>query len=188
LKQPEHLILASSSPRRQAILKEAGIIFLVQTQNTEESYPPSLPPAAIPEFLAIKKARPFLNNLNTEVVITADTIVKVDDKVIGKPADAKDAFQMLKSLSGRKHEVITGVAVTSKNTQLVFSDLTEVFFKTLKNSEIEYYIDKYKPFDKAGAYGIQEWIGYVGIEKINGSFYNVMGLPIHKLVDALKKI
>lgn len=181
------LILASGSPRRQQILKEAGIIFFIKTKPTPEDYPANLTPEEIPEFLARKKAFPFLGEISEEIVISADTVVILDGEVIGKPADFDDAFQMLKKLSGKKHRVTTGVCIASKEKQISFSDHTDVYFKVLSDDDINYYLNNYKPYDKAGAYGIQEWIGYIGIEKINGSFYNVMGLPVHLVIDHLKE-
>ena len=186
MKQPENLILASGSPRRQTILKEAGINFSVVVKNTPEDFSPEIPVKEVPAFLAAKKALPFLPELKDEVVLTADTVVIIDNIILGKPENYDHAFQMLRSLSGRMHQVVTGVCVLSRDRKEVFSDLSEVYFKSISDEDIHYYLKTFKPFDKAGAYGIQEWIGYVAIERINGSFYNVMGLPVHKVVEVLK--
>jgi septum formation protein len=180
------LILASGSPRRKQILEEAGISFDVKNKNTPEEYSPLLPAEDVPVFLARLKAEAFRSEIKDEIVITADTIVLKDHKILGKPADAKEAFSMLRSLSGIKHSVITGVCLFSLKKEVVFSDMTEVYFSHLEDKQIQYYIDNFKPFDKAGGYGIQEWIGMVGIEKISGSYFNVVGLPIHKLYKELK--
>jgi len=180
------LILASGSPRRKQILEEAGISFVVHNKNTPEEYPTHLPPEDVPVYLARLKAEAFRSEITDEIVITADTIVLNDHTILGKPVDAKEAFNMLRSLSGKKHRVITGVCLFSLKKEVVFSDTTEVYFSHLEDKQIQYYIDNYKPFDKAGGYGIQEWIGLVGIEKITGSYFNVVGLPIHKLYQELK--
>jgi septum formation protein len=181
------LILASNSPRRKQILEEAGISFRVQTKDIPEIYPESLDCIEVPSYLAALKAKAF-SDLNDQTIITADTIVLLDGKILGKPSGRDDAFAMLRSLSGKKHEVITGVCILNKNTELIFSDTTDVYFKSLSDEQINYYLDHFKPYDKAGAYGIQEWIGMVGVEKISGSYFNVMGLPIHKVYAELKKL
>ncbi|MEG1950633.1 MAG: Maf family nucleotide pyrophosphatase [Odoribacter sp.] len=181
------IILASASPRRHQLMEEAGFKFEVRLKHTEEIYPKELQTEKIPEYLAYLKAKAFENELKAdELLITADTIVCLGTKTLGKPAHREDAIEMLHQLSGHKHTVVTGVCLTTVRQQKSFSALTDVYFKNLTNEEIIYYIDHYKPFDKAGAYGIQEWIGYIGIERIDGSFYNVMGLPIQKLYEALK--
>ncbi|QIA08897.1 Maf-like protein [Draconibacterium halophilum] len=181
-------ILASKSPRRQELLKSLGIDFEVQTKDVDESYPNHLPPDKIPVYLAEKKAKAFTNGLNNnDLLITADTIVVLNDHVLEKPVDYDHAFQMLSALSGRIHEVITGVCLSSTKKSVVFSSLTNVQFKKLTNAEIDYYINTFKPYDKAGAYGIQEWIGSIGISHIEGSFYNVMGLPLQKLYEEFQK-
>ena len=183
------LILASASPRRQELLKEAGFTFEVRLKNIEESYPEELKGEEVAEYLASLKAKAFEQEINAdELIITADTVVRLEDKVLGKPKDREDAINILKLLSGKKHIVTTGVCLHSIAATESFSVHTEVYFKELSTEEIEYYVDNYKPYDKAGAYGIQEWIGYVGIEKINGSFYNVMGLPIQKLYERIREI
>ena len=183
------LILASASPRRQQLMKDAGFTFEVWLKNVEEKYPQELHWENVPEYLAKVKASAFREELKAdEVLITADTVVCIHDRILGKPADRKEAISMLQELSGNRHLVVTGVSVTTRTEQLSFSSRTDVFFKRLSNEEIEFYVDTYKPFDKAGAYGIQEWIGYIGIERIEGSFYNVMGLPIQKLYETLRKL
>ena len=183
------LILASASPRRQQLMKDAGFTFEVRWKNVEEKYPQELHWENVPEYLSKVKASAFREELKAdEVLITADTVVCIHDRILGKPADRKEAISMLQELSGNRHLVVTGVSVTTRTEQLSFSSRTDVFFKRLSNEEIEFYVDTYKPFDKAGAYGIQEWIGYIGIERIEGSFYNVMGLPIQKLYETLRKL
>lgn len=183
------LILASASPRRQQLMKDAGFTFEVWLKNVEEKYPQELHWENVPEYLSKVKASAFREELKAdEVLITADTVVCIHDRILGKPADRKEAISMLQELSGNRHLVVTGVSVTTRTEQLSFSSRTDVFFKHLSNEEIEFYVDTYKPFDKAGAYGIQEWIGYIGIERIEGSFYNVMGLPIQKLYETLRKL
>lgn len=183
------LILASASPRRQQLMKDAGFTFEVRLKNVEEKYPQELHWENVPEYLSKVKASAFREELKAdEVLITADTVVCIQDRILGKPADRKEAISMLQELSGNRHLVVTGVSVTTRTEQLSFSSRTDVFFKRLSNEEIEFYVDTYKPFDKAGAYGIQEWIGYIGIERIEGSFYNVMGLPIQKLYETLRKL
>jgi len=182
------LILASQSPRRHQMLKELGLDFKIQTKDVEEVYPDHLKGEEIPVYLAKLKAEAFVLDLNEkELVITADTIVCVDDMVLGKPKDREDAVNMLKTLSGRSHQVISGVCLKSKEKEASFSTTTHVHFKELSLEEIDYYIDNYKPFDKAGAYGIQEWIGFVGIDGIEGSYFNVVGLPIQRLYQELSK-
>ena len=183
------LILASASPRRQQLMKDAGFTFEVRLKNVEEKYPQELHWENVPEYLSKVKASAFREELKAdEVLITADTVVCIHDRILGKPADRKEAISMLQELSGNRHLVVTGVSVTTRTEQLSFPSRTDVFFKRLSNEEIEFYVDTYKPFDKAGAYGIQEWIGYIGIERIEGSFYNVMGLPIQKLYETLRKL
>lgn len=183
------LILASASPRRQQLMKDAGFTFEIRLKDIEETYPRELALEKVPEYLSRVKAEAFRGELKPdEVLVTADTVVCIHDKILGKPADRADAIRMLQELSGNRHLVITGVSVTTRTEQHSFSALTNVFFKILSIEEIEFYVDTYKPFDKAGAYGIQEWIGYIGIERIEGSFYNVMGLPVQKLYETLRKL
>ena len=183
------IILGSQSPRRQYLLKELGIKFDVKLkQMVEEVYPEDLTKEEIPLYLARIKAEAFDDELSENIiVITADTIVWKDGQVLQKPKDEKEAFDILKSLSGTVHQVYTGVCIRSVNQKSTFSSRTDVYFKDLTDKEIWYYIDKYEPFDKAGSYGIQEWLGYIGVEKIDGSFFNVMGLPVQKLYVELKK-
>ena len=182
------LILASQSPRRHQMLKELGLDFKIQTKDVEEVYPDHLKGEEIPVYLAKLKAEAFVLNMNEkELVITADTIVCVDDIVLGKPKNRDEAVGMLQMLSGRSHQVISGVCLKSKEKEVSFSTTTHVHFKELSLEEIDYYIDNYKPFDKAGAYGIQEWIGFVGIDGIEGSYFNVVGLPIQRLYQELSK-
>lgn len=179
------LILASNSPRRQELLRDAGFDFKVKTRQVDENYPSDLPSGEVASFLALKKAQAYQHDLNDEVLITADTVVNLKGTIMGKPVDHQMAEEMLQALSGNEHEVTTGVCIATKNSEIVFSDTTKVFFRPLTAEEITYYIDNFQPFDKAGAYGIQEWIGMVGITKIEGSYFNVVGLPVHKVYDAL---
>ncbi len=182
------IILASNSPRRRQILKDAGFDYTTKVKDTPEDFPADMPVKEIPLMLAKRKAHAFKNELQeNELIITADTVVVIDNKVLNKPADQQEALSMLRMLSGRMHEVITGVCLLSKEKEISFSDLTQVYFLPLSEEDIEYYIENFKPFDKAGSYGIQEYIGYIGIEKISGSYFNVMGLPIHRLVQELRK-
>jgi septum formation protein len=175
-------ILASKSPRRQELLRELGINFSVEISDVDESYPESLYREEIPVFLAELKAKPFSGKLTeNDLLITADTIVWLKGEVFGKPTDKREAIEILQKLSDNEHQVISGVCLTSAKKQKSFFSVSNVRFKILSESEINFYIDEYKPYDKAGAYGIQEWIGYIGITHIEGSFYNVMGLPIQQL-------
>jgi septum formation protein len=185
-----HIILASGSPRRQYLLKEIGINFDVVVREVEEVWPSQLKREEIPCFLCELKASAFdISDLKKDtILITADTVVLLDGNVVGKPKDYRDAVEILTKLSGKKHEVITGVCLKTIEKQVVFYVESEVWFRNFEQPEIEWYITHYKPFDKAGAYGVQEWIGYVGIEKINGSFYNVMGLPTQRLYLELLKL
>ena len=187
--QDYHILLGSNSPRRRELLAGLDLNFEVKViPGLEEHYPPTLQPEEIPVFLARQKAEAYIPTLSDKtLLITADTIVWNQNKVIGKPKDRKDAIQMLQSLSGHEHHVVTGVCLTTTKKQKAFSVVSTVKFAALTDEEISYYVDKYRPFDKAGAYGIQEWIGYIGVESINGSFYNVMGLPIRKVYEALKR-
>ena len=182
------IILGSNSPRRRELLAGLDLSFDVHViPGLEENYPDSLQPQEIPVFLSKQKAEAYLSTLEDQVLlITADTIVWNETEVIGKPKDREDAIRMLRSLSGHEHQVVTGVCLTTTKKQETFSVVSSVRFASLTDEEIIYYVDKYKPFDKAGAYGIQEWIGYVGVESISGSFYNVMGLPVQRLYQELK--
>jgi septum formation protein len=182
-----HIILASQSPRRQELLRGLNISFEVKVIEVEETYPKGLVGVDIPMYLSEKKANAF-NGLMDEntMMITADTIVWHEGKVFGKPTDRKNATAMLKALSGKTHQVITGVCISTLQKRKVFSVISEVRFASLNSSEIDYYLDNYQPYDKAGSYGVQEWIGFVGVEFIEGSYFNVMGLPIQRLYNELK--
>ena len=182
------IILASKSPRRQQLLKELGLDFTVKIkENIKENYPSHLQKEEISIFLANLKAKAFVENLKAkELIITADTIVCLKDEVLGKPKNKEESVKMLFQLSNKTHEVITGVCVLSKEKKKVFFSKTKVFFKKLSLEEINFYVDNFQPFDKAGAYGIQEWIGLSAIEKIEGSYFNVVGLPVQKLYECLK--
>jgi septum formation protein len=187
-KLPWNIILASKSPRRQNLLKELGFDFEIKTKDIEEVYPLDLKKEAVAIFLSELKASAFKKELKEkDLVLTSDTIVCLDNEIIGKPKNQVDAKKMLGKLSGNKHEVITAVTLSSVEKMHTFYGVTEVFFKSLTQEEINYYIEKYQPFDKAGSYGIQEWIGYIGIEKINGSYFNVMGLPVKQVYDEILK-
>ena len=183
------LILASQSPRRRKLLGDAGIEFeLAPRYECEECYPAELPAVEVAEYLSRLKSEAYPEPLGEkDILLTADTIVVACDKVLGKPEDREDAIQTIKMLSGREHEVITGVTLRSATRAVSFSSHSKVNFRVLTDEEIAYYVDTYSPMDKAGAYGIQEWIGYVGIEGIEGSFYNVMGLPVQRLYCELDK-
>lgn len=182
-----NLILASGSPRRKHLLEEMGLDFHIVVQQVEEISPADMDPSSTAEYLSELKAAAFGSDemAENELIITADTIVTLDKDILGKPVDRTDAVQMLNKLSGKTHQVITGVTLKTRNRQHTFAVTTDVTFKKLSNEEIDYYIDTYKPFDKAGAYGIQEWIGHAAIEKIDGSYFNVMGLPTHRLYEEL---
>jgi len=183
---PYHIILASKSPRRQDLLKGLGFEFEIRTKEVEEHYPSHLKREDVALFLSELKADAFKNELsNNEILITSDTIVCIDDEILGKPEGEKGAIKMLQQLSGKKHEVITAVTLCSAQKKKSFFVTTAVYFKVLTNREIEYYVANFQPYDKAGSYGIQEWIGYIGIEKIEGSYFNVMGLPTHQLYEQL---
>tara|TARA_B100000809_G_C15137026_1_gene531082 strand:+ start:1588 stop:2172 length:585 start_codon:yes stop_codon:yes gene_type:complete len=182
----KNIILASKSPRRQNLLKELGFDFEIKTKEIEEIYPPELQREHVALFLSELKASAFIEDLKeNDLIITSDTIVCLGDEIIGKPKGREDAIKMLGKLSGNKHEVITAVTLLSKEKQHTFFEETAVYFKPLTSPEIEYYVDNYQPFDKAGSYGIQEWIGYIGIEKIIGSYFNVMGLPVKRVYEEL---
>jgi septum formation protein len=182
-----NVILASKSPRRHELLRGLEIAFEVRTKDVDESFPTDLKGAEIATFLSEKKAAAFLDELDeNELLITSDTIVWLGDHVFNKPESEEEAIAMIAELSGRMHEVITAVCLTTKARQKTFYDLTRVTFAEVDRDDIAHYVRKYKPMDKAGAYGIQEWIGYAGIEKIEGSFYNVMGFPTQKFYAELK--
>ena len=180
------IILGSASPRRQELLKSLGIDFEIRVSDLKEKYPKNLKEKEISEFLATQKSEHLSKMLKgEELLITADTIVVKGDRVLNKPKDKLEAKEMLEFLSGDEHLVITSVCLRDQQNQVVFSSVTKVFFKSLSAAEIDFYVKEYKPFDKAGAYGIQEWIGLVGIEKIEGSYFNVVGLPVVKLYQKL---
>jgi septum formation protein len=182
------IILASQSPRRQHLLKELGIPFTIRTKDVEEIFPEGLKDESIATYLAKLKAEAFLSELKeNELLITADTIVWINNQVLGKPTDYNDAFRMLKMLSGNMHTVYTGVCLLTLQKEVVFCASTDVYFRHLEDYEIEKYLKTHQPYDKAGAYGVQEWIGYIGVERIDGSYFNVMGLPIQRLHDELLK-
>ena len=183
-----NIILASKSPRRQQFLKDLDIDFTVETKDIEEIYPKELKGVEITDFLSNLKSKSFDNLLDNDILITSDTIVWLEEKALGKPKNENDAFLMLKSLSGREHEVITSVSIKTNHFQKIINDITTVSFKELTDEEIMYYIKNYKPFDKAGAYGIQEWIGFIAIKKIEGSYFNVVGLPVYKLYKELMNL
>lgn len=180
-----NIILASGSPRRQQFFKDLDLDFTIEVREIEETYPSHLQRSDITDYLAQLKASVFNDLSGKDVVITSDTIVWKDGKAIGKPSDMEDAFEMLKNLSGAMHEVITSVCFTGKNFQKTISDTTRVWFKELTDPEISYYLTKYEPIDKAGGYGIQDWIGFIAIEKLEGSYFNVMGLPTRLVYKTL---
>ncbi len=183
------LILASNSPRRQQLLQELGVRFTVKTKPVDEHYPEDLAPGAVAEYLARKKGIAYQADLSEdELIITADTVVVIGTEILNKPADEQQAKQMLEKLSGRSHQVITGVCLTTRQTQISCKDTTNVFFRDLTNREIDYYIRRYGPYDKAGGYAIQEWIGMIGITRIEGSYFNVVGLPVEKLYEQLRRM
>lgn len=183
-----NIILASKSPRRQELLKGIGVEFSILTKDVDESYSRNISVFDVAPFLSLKKAKAFEESElpKNYLVITADTIVVVDDKILGKPVDAEDATNMLRLISGKKHSVITGVTIRTAEKIKTFSVTSKVSFDVLDEDEIEYYVSEYKPFDKAGSYGIQEWIGYIGVKNVEGSYFNVMGLPTYKLYQMLK--
>lgn len=179
------IILASNSPRRKELLGGLGVDFEVKVlKGVDESYPESLPTTDVAEYIAAEKAAAYTVK-DDELLITADTVVIVGRDILGKPVDAADACGMLRELSGKTHQVVTGVCLTTSKEQRRFSVTTDVTFKQLSDAEINYYVDKYKPYDKAGAYGIQEWIGYIGVTALSGSYYNVMGFPVQRVYEEL---
>jgi septum formation protein len=182
------IILASKSPRRQELLRLMDVDFRIVLKDVDESYPDGLTPEEIAVYIAEKKAKAFDEEINDEIVLTADTIVAIDGKILGKPENTDHAAEMLSILSGKVHRVVTGVCLLYKHKYNLFHDVSEVFFRKLTEQEIRSYVDKYQPLDKAGAYGIQEWIGLIGIQRINGSYTNVVGLPTEKLYQQLKSL
>jgi len=192
----QKIILASQSPRRKQLLEWAEVPFEVMVKETDESYPVDLTSSAIAIHIARNKAIAVktsevsknFRSLDGVPILAADTIVVLNDKVIGKPKDREDAINILSGLSGQQHLVITGVVILYKDREIAFADTTEVAFHELSKAQIEFYVDKYQPYDKAGAYAIQEWIGVVGIRSVSGDFYNVMGLPVSRVIQALQKL
>jgi septum formation protein len=182
------IILASQSPRRQDLLRKVGFDFEVHTQNIEEVFPDEMEPEAVPLFLAQLKAKSFENLADDEMLITADTVVLLKRKLIGKPKDLQEAQTLLEELSGKMHEVITGIHLRYKGREHSFSEVTRVYFRKLSIEDIQYYLKTQAPLDKAGAYGIQDWIGLIGVEKIEGCFYNVMGLPVSRLYQEIQRL
>ncbi len=186
LLQKRQLILASGSPRRKSFLQDLGLEFEIRIKEIIEAYPVHLKGKEISEYLAKLKAVPFLEELKEkDILITADTIVWLEGRALGKPKNRQEAREMLSSLSNKTHEVISSVVLTTLKNQVIISDKTRVSFKDLSDKEIDYYIDNFKPFDKAGAYGIQEWLGFIGIKRIEGSYFNVVGFPVQKFYEAL---
>ena len=180
------IILASQSPRRKQLLEWAEVPFEIVVKETEETYPPGLTPEAVAIHIARQKALAILPLVSADaVILAADTIVVLNNRIIGKPKSREDAIAILQDLSGSKHAVITGVVIRKEEKEIAFADTTDVFFHELTKEQIEFYIDKYKPFDKAGTYAIQEWIGVIGIKSVQGDFYNVMGLPVSRVVREL---
>ena len=190
LKLDYHIILASNSPRRRELLSGLGLDYEVRTlPGIDESYPDTLQGEEIPVYISSKKASAYLDALkDNELLITADTIVWLDGRVLGKPADEDEARQMLRDLSGKTHQVITGVTLATTTFQKSFASVSQVTFASLTEEEISYYVTHYHPMDKAGSYGVQEWIGFIGVERIEGSYFNVMGLPVQRLYNELKKL
>ena len=188
MRNPYHIILASNSPRRKELLAGLDLQFEVRVlEDIDESYPNDLPTQKIAEFISKKKADAYVQTIaDDELVITADTVVILGDEVMGKPHGEADAKRMLGELSGRTHQVTTGVTLSTRERQMSFSVVTNVTFKQLSSDEIDYYVRSYHPMDKAGAYGIQEWIGYIGVTALEGSYFNVMGLPVQRIYEALK--
>lgn len=187
--QPLRLVLASSSPRRRHLLHGLDLPVEITQVEVEEDFPDDMPHAEVAEFLARKKAQAWRGELDEDqVLVTADTTVLLNDLILNKPIDAGDAKHMLRLLSGRAHRVVTGVCIRSNNGLYSFSDTAKVTFRELGADEIDYYVDRHSPLDKAGAYGVQDWIGYTAVERIEGSFYTVMGLPMHRLYAELKRI
>lgn len=182
----ERIVLASQSPRRKQLLEWAEVPFDVIIRETDELYPADLAVEDIPVYIARNKALAVLQELSHErIILAADTVVVLDNQVIGKPKDRNHAIEILQSLSGRQHQVITGVIILAGEEEIAFADITRVWFHELSLEQIVFYVDKYKPYDKAGAYAIQEWVGVVGIRAVEGDFYNVMGLPVSRVVQAL---
>lgn len=181
------VVLGSKSPRRQQLLKDLGLPFTIRTIEVDEHFPDHLVAQDIPMYLAAIKAEAYRSTLApNELLITADTVVWINGQVLNKPGNRQEALEMLRTLNGQSHEVYTAVGLTTTLAHSCFYDRTEVTFSQLEDAELEHYVDHYKPFDKAGSYGIQDWIGLIGIDSLRGSYFNVMGLPVHKLYQALK--
>jgi len=187
MKLSNKLILASGSPRRKQLLEDAGFDFEVKTIPFDESFPEDLPSEKVAEYLAKGKNKAHRQAFSDEIILTADTVVIFNDQILGKPVNAEEAISTIKLLSGKIHEVMTGVCISSPEKQIAFSCTTKVKFEELTETEIRYYVEKCKPMDKAGSYAIQEWIGLIGIEWIEGSYYNVVGLPMHQVYRILMK-
>lgn len=187
MKLSKPLVLASNSPRRKEIMHNAGYDFSVKVVPTDESFSSDMLVEEVPIFLAKTKAECFRKDLKDEIILCADTVVIVDNEILNKPANVAEATEMLKKQSGRVHKVVTGVCIMTQEETISFSDTTFVYFKELTDWQIDYYIERCKPFDKAGSYGVQDFIGMIGIPRIEGSFYTVMGLPIHRVYEALEK-
>ncbi|MDB5024032.1 MAG: maf [Mucilaginibacter sp.] len=188
MKDLPKIILASKSPRRQELLRLMDVDFRIVLKEVDESYPDNLTPEEIAVYIAQKKAKAFNESVDDEIVLTADTIVSIEGHILGKPETTAHAAEMLQMLSGKVHKVVTGVCLLHKHQYNLFHDVSEVFFRKLTTQEINFYVEKYRPLDKAGAYGIQEWIGLTGIERINGSYTNVVGLPTEKLYQQLIRL
>ncbi|NQV78556.1 MAG: septum formation protein Maf [Lutibacter sp.] len=185
----KHIILASASPRRQELFKELGLKFTIKVKSIEENYASNLKEEKITNYLAELKAEAFEGELTeNDIIITSDTIVWHHNKALEKPKSKEQAIEMLQDLSGTNHKVITSICIKTLTSQKVFFDTTIVHFKDLTSEEIEFYVENYKPYDKAGGYGIQEWIGFIGVTKLEGSYFNVMGFPVHKLYEELLKL
>jgi septum formation protein len=189
----KNLILASQSPRRKQLLEQAELSFIIKTAHSDEDFPAEMNAEEVPVFIANNKAEAVFQQLGDAeqkdaLIIAADTVVILEGKIIGKPVDAEDAKNILQQLSGKIHKVVTGVVLLSGEQNVQITDVTEVHFLPLTATQIEHYVDRYQPLDKAGAYAIQEWIGLVGIRKIDGDFYNVMGLPVSRVVEEIKKM
>ncbi|CAG5068194.1 dTTP/UTP pyrophosphatase [Dyadobacter sp. CECT 9623] len=180
------LILASNSPRRKQLLTDSGFAFTIDVKPTDESFPADLPAKDVAAYICEQKAAVFVDDSMGKIILTADTVVIAENRILGKPADAAEAFEMLRLMSGKTHDVVTAVTILTDGQMETISDTATVYFRELADSEISYYIEQCKPFDKAGAYGVQEWIGMTGIERIEGSFYTIMGLPVHIVYQKLK--
>ncbi len=182
---PYALVLGSASPRRQQLLAGMGFDFTIRVKEVDEQYPEGLEFSTVAEYLAIKKAESQRKELQNELLITADTLVALDGELLGKPADYADAFALLKKQSGKKQTVYTGVCLLTENEEVSFTVTTDVYFRQITDAEIRYYLENFQPYDKAGSYGVQEWMGYVGVNRIDGSYTNVMGFPTVEVYEAL---